>query len=86
MYWDKALHAYEFILVFSAAIHLVRVVQEFDSGFVRNGDPWNFKKKKTVEEAYVLTASICFIHRASPRYVTLHTRSKSKLFSSAEDS
>jgi hypothetical protein len=59
MYWDKALHAYEFILVFSAVIHLVRVVQEFDFGLVRNGDPRKFTKlKKTVEEAYVLTASI----------------------------
>ena len=33
-------------MVFSAVIHLVRVVQEFDFGLVRNSDPWKLKKKK----------------------------------------
>jgi len=63
MYWDKALHAYEFIPVFSAVIHLVRVVQEFDFGLVRNGDPWKFTKKKWER----LRASICFLRKAGPR-------------------
>jgi hypothetical protein len=46
VYWDKALHVYEFLLVFSAVIHPVRAVQEFDFGLVRNGESWKLKKKK----------------------------------------
>jgi hypothetical protein len=61
-------------------------VQEFDFGLVRNGDPWKFKHTRKVEEAYVVRASICFLHKASPKicYFTHQVEIKAVLVSQGQ--